>query len=1100
MDNHIKYLLPALKHDKASLHSDLDWNKIEINPEDIEISKGSSGVYDVSYFPTPWARLYMVEYAFKKIASSKSEATLTAEEIRLINWTLDLLEIIFFKNIYNIELVFEDVGQIREDNYFEKARKLFWEYDLPILIKEKLPNATYRVLGSTSPFSLVFPAYHRIKHSYPMGAERNLFDPNCNRVTLEERPRQFIDYLIYLSKGLRAEPLSPFKTFLLNNFQNKLLNANFSSEVETVEYTSSEGATKIASVFNEAQNADLLCLKKESFKLESDFQIIAQDENFGETIFISEKLLDKSTIFSNNAVKLSTDKSTLLSHRRDLLPGTIIRYNWISEFDIFSEKLIKLPYKIDSANYQIGISDNNQASRKDEYLLPLSDKYFSICGFADDLTHDISYSYDLIEAYGKLTASVKIPLKGHRDGYLIRKEYGSSSNNIVELDGNDNLWYVSVFPNFIVSGPLDNSVGTIDYFIDQFTEGGKPSFPINTELEFYKGSYTKINKLEVKSSSVRLKNKNHQSYDSLTNYMVSEAPRLIRYKLNLGFPPKPTIGFLIPAFKQKDILIDSNYPCGIAIDFGTSNSVVAIKKKDEDEPKLLNFENLKELVTIDKALISHNKAAILSYQDYSSKYFYNGQNISNPLRSLISYSKSSTEYQPYVDFNVFCNKDNLDIDSDLNKLTSEFKWKINNPDITNLAVPWVKSYIYNLLLLTKYELISIGDRVDYRNISLTWFYPLSFNQHQKITIRSIWPMVAKKVFPNIKCDAQGNDESIAPFFDSSFASAQIPIMNIDIGGGTTDICIMNGKKQIVKLSLPLAARNLIGDLYSKKDVPTYINGIVKRQIGEISHKKNGAHEGFILALQQLASKLESNEYIIETFKESSIVVWFFYYSILKYVKNVIETFYSAENSLSVYPHIIRFSGNGSRLIEALLHSETGRNVYEELERGDHSLNILTKKVFDVERNVGIEFNSNPKAATVLGVFKMPKDIESNSNTYAILGENISNYTFKTKLSEITISSSIPEISNSYVLNEFLPEFKEFMSSNIPTFATLSSKKQIELMDKFINKTTSSGNATAVLKYIQGGILDNGLIDAQVESSLLPYALQGLINEMTREGW
>ena len=42
-----------------------------------------------------------------------------------------------------------------------------------------------------------------------------------------------------------------------------------------------------------------------------------------------------------------------------------------------------------------------------------------------------------------------------------------------------------------------------------------------------------------------------------------------------------------------------------------------------------------------------------------------------------------------------------------NKISSEFKWKINNPDARDLARPWVENYIQNILTLIKYELIFI---------------------------------------------------------------------------------------------------------------------------------------------------------------------------------------------------------------------------------------------------------------------------------------------------------------------------------------------------------------------------------------------------------
>lgn len=1095
----LRYLLPPIDSKSANSDPKKDWAPILLKPEDL-LQSADDARYEVTTFPTPWARFHMVEYAFNKLAETKDEQALTNEEKRLITWTFDLLEMIFFRHVYNIDLVFESIPAFDKNNYFQKASHLFWEYETPILIKERLPNHTSRIIGSTSPFSLVFPAYHRItaKYDYPLGLSRRLFDTENADLNIKNRPALFLKYLIYIKENMKLASAKPMKLALQHLFSEDIATPGFDNLIEAVQYEETNHADQTLAIAGFAFH----CLKKEAFKLESDYEILHPDLSGSKVIFISDSVKDNKKIIKNFDLTIPVGKDNLKKLKnKDILPGTIIKYQWLTDTDMFTEKLIKLPYRIDPANYIIGRLSNHEHSKKEQYLLPLTDKYFTYAHWTEK-GHPIEYHYDLQDHFGRLMAEAKINLTGYQDGYPIKKEFDITKLEIIEIP----LWYVSVFPNFALKHPVP-SIGNIDYFIQLYSNGGNPSYPIQSSLEFYEKNYQEGKQLHFHEPVVRIANPNNPNFGILTNYKLARQPGLIRFTITLGYPGDNYHGFLIPKFIECAPKSDERYKCDIAVDFGTSNTAIAIKKKGEVEEaaEMMKFDSLKELATIDLSLQRENEPEITEFITCSSSYFYSSVNMSNPLRSLVCYASNKTEHEVLTSINAYTNKTNLTVDRN-NKVLPEFKWKINNPNLKDIATPIVENYISNILLLIKYELIASGEIIYYPGINLKWFYPLAFGQYQRTTIRSIWPKVAEEIFPGMKCDANGIDESIAPFFDSHERGMQNSIINIDIGGGTTDICILRGNKQLLKLSLPLAAGNLVGDLHvtrvdSNIEIPSIqANGIIKKKVGDALHAKHGAHQAFIQELNKLPKDRDKTAYIAETFKESSIIVWFYYYAILKYVKLVIDEFYPEQDVSDIYPEIIRFSGNGAKIIESLLASEHGMDTSTALYQRRHSLCLLSAKIFNNKNGISIKFNKNSKAATALGALNLPDNIDLNADNYELLGENFSGLTYKTPISTQTVDAGIPPIKESYVLSTLLPDFRSFLQDNKAMFTALSNGLQIQHMNKYLDLTIKSNNTLNIQRFIQGGINSMGLDNGPVNTSLLPFALQGIINEMTRISW
>src|ERR1044072_9281638 len=178
------------------------WHTFTMTNMTIELNEQDK-IDEVSALPTPWARMEFVNMVFSKWAgNTANEALLTLEEKHIINHTFDLLELIFYSNFYAVDLEFQSIADFREGNYFGKATDTFFQFPKPVLIKARR-SGTPVLLGSTSPYTLVYPAMHLIQESYPLGKGWNLFNRDTTDITpLNRRPKMFASFLAFIANKL----------------------------------------------------------------------------------------------------------------------------------------------------------------------------------------------------------------------------------------------------------------------------------------------------------------------------------------------------------------------------------------------------------------------------------------------------------------------------------------------------------------------------------------------------------------------------------------------------------------------------------------------------------------------------------------------------------------------------------------------------------------------------------------------------------------------------------------------------------------------------------------------------------------------------------
>lgn len=229
---------------------------------------------------------------------------------------------------------------------------------------------------------------------------------------------------------------------------------------------------------------------------------------------------------------------------------------------------------------------------------------------------------------------------------------------------------------------------------------------------------------------------------------------------------------------------------------------------------------------------------------------------------------------------------------------------------------------------------------DLRKTKLTWFYPVSMSHTRVQNMKSTWNECYKKYFFN----AQNIDfmvESVAPiiyYFDKIPTTSNL--INIDIGGGTTDIAFAKDKKVLGITSFKYAANVLFEDSFANNTNNGIVDYYRKRLSDLLSEKKgSGLDEinelkriaesatnqnpanmaSFLFSLRQnsLIAKAGINKDVVDFNSllrddgEYKIVFIIFYVSIIYHVAHIVKWKNLKE------PRHITFSGNGSRIVKIL---------------------------------------------------------------------------------------------------------------------------------------------------------------------------------------
>ena len=304
-----------------------------------------------------------------------------------------------------------------------------------------------------------------------------------------------------------------------------------------------------------------------------------------------------------------------------------------------------------------------------------------------------------------------------------------------------------------------------------------------------------------------------------------------------------------------------------------------------------------------------------------------------------------------------------------NRPKTDLKW--SNDDAQR-----VELYLDNLFLLMRNKVVLGGGGLE--NTKIVWFYPVSMTRARCTRFSDIWKKLYKKYFGEPTDDKLViMSESVAPYYYyKRDLGAKSNVVTIDIGGGTTDVYVVEENKPVMLSSFRFAANSVFGDGYN---FPPRSNGFVNTFKSDIQGALQANKQNELInAFKSIEDTDNSTDIIAfffslasnKAFRGRNVPVDFlemltkndklkytfvvFYGAILYYVAKMMKA-----KGLAL-PQTLAFSGNGSKTLKVLSTDKATLAKFAQL---------IFEKVFSQKytgSSLEVIYEDEPKLATCKG--------------------------------------------------------------------------------------------------------------------------------------
>lgn len=451
------------------------------------------------------------------------------------------------------------------------------------------------------------------------------------------------------------------------------------------------------------------------------------------------------------------------------LPDCGVPHTYLTPINFFEKKLIALPYTIDASRFagSIKIDDNYSA------LLPLKPMFFKYFKIADLQDRLIVKNTDT-----NIQLTLKIPVRNA----------GGTKNNVLELvqvyDKNTDICYLTnsvlkTHLNVGISPFFKSGIDAFDkYYIMLSMENASKYSP---ELKLYNQGSS--NELAIDEPIVRTKS-------PLTKYYAVDSFDYIRVVMTGNDEAHPAVSAIIlPKFETVQYIGNEQYY--YAVDFGTTNTHIAYAKMDGDAVSFGADDIKMQAVYLNQ--ISTTKNGIDNLGVAKAREFFpqimNGDSYTFPIRTVTGqngildenaalFSNTSIGFHYSKEFTTN------------NMYRTNIKWKFLHSVETEDKVR-AQRFFREILFMIKNHWVRQTDSNagnQYPVIMLTFPF-----DHSLRMIEEAWKKEYKEVFgvDNTIADdkIRTMTESLAPCYSliNGGDAAVNGILNVDIGGGTTDM-------------------------------------------------------------------------------------------------------------------------------------------------------------------------------------------------------------------------------------------------------------------------------------------------------------------------
>lgn len=1019
------------------------------DPAESNLTKAGNSI------PSPFARMYLFDTAFEVVNKSRNYSPKESNIYhRLISQCFDVLELLYMYNTYtqagkplsivrydcDTEFVNLENSQNRGHQLLGRTLKMFKGANFTnfylILYKNPQTNAD-EVIAASSPYSLFFTAADidlktHIDIRTPSG--HRLFSEVKHLADRSEEFKQYIKRLFMVSPTLMNSRIGEVG-YNIKQYVNNVLTKQYDAQYDIAAfYAQTEYSHLTFGVGNDSLNLAGLTWRVKNVasggnEMTNSSFIINTTKliNDKTPLVLKDGLQDVGMNYTNTIqiTKLTVDYyggSKPVAAR--VLPDIGIAYPYFTYGDIFEDFLLKVPYPIN--NERFCTAKQIEGAEDSQYLLPIKKEYLQLFK-ATEIEKQVTFK---VQPDKSVVVEVAVPLRNRAALPLtLSKKYSVDNPSDMKfgkiIEANFTVFVMPLFRFMPNSGLTHyNDYYKLLLVDNDFDKNG------NYQLKFFKDGED-MHMIDVLHPNPRI-TKNSSTGTSASIYYEISSPNLMADIQNgstkdcsfdyieVKYPQPERRGIndnnlqevralIIPKWVEKQQAGHRTFHA--AIDFGTSNTFVAIKELNAVQADSFSIgESDMQMACLIKPSDSSNTIAE-KYEKYAKKngvesgevveFFTqqkrgfmpmiigknNGSLYDYPFRTVVC-EDEQFENQPtklWQNINMgFTVLAEAGLQKHL-RFQTNIKWllgKGNANQRTKAGERLEAFFRQSLLLLRNKIVLNEGSIV---NTNLVWFAPLSLDIPAKNNFTKIWKKVFEQVFKVVTTNnLYFITESLAPYYYLTHPNHQqvIPglgnIVNIDIGGGTTDALFFRNDNGTMipeySTSFQFAGNALWGEGFGtgkRKD-----NGFLKMLYPAAMNKPINPNQddyktflntamirpefnsddvmGSLFAYDNIFSTSE----MLENDTELKFLLCLHYAATIYHLAQFIN-----HNNIEI-PRYFIFTGNGSNYIKILCS-----NNMEELQK---FTNVIFKKVCKPEKvetwnkNIRITLTDEPKKATAIG--------------------------------------------------------------------------------------------------------------------------------------
>ncbi len=1024
-----------------------DWNSSPAFPynsasrDTIEDPDGASARHEITSIPSPFARIDLIKTAFREVCKADKKThqiNLDGQTIfhKMVSDTLDVAEIFFNLDKYagkvevikwtpSLMLAELEQSSINGHRYLADALRKYMDSDAQTYNFSQLKNIyllnylkgpdELNIIGATSPATLFFSNANNLSYVNDIFfGEDKPFDSEYQ--PLYKRDFEFVKYLFALRKNITnfAGLFPEVETYLNATYkaigdQTKKTELNNITSIVLGDFDTIEVKDAQQNDFVEVLGYTLYKKANHSISTSSEFVIKSTKQQDKLPLILpidagnrySNLRYTTGKWGSNNRANYKENESDL-SKRKLPFDGSLHPYLTISDF--LEDTIIKVPHKMNTENYFDGHIKIDKPELS--FLLPLKPLFFNYFS-VEDLCGNMQDGKPMIDmnllSGESVDVTLRIPIKGNANVTYIeysRIYYNNSSTNIQNNEGNITELK---FTGFIMPHVSFNNVADSLYNVSCIQAA-------NAKIEFI--FFIGAEKLNLPPKTCR--NDNQVILTKADNYLVKgQKFDFIQVRCNTYQ------GVIIPKFKQQHTVETFEF----AVDLGTSNTHIEYRKGNE-QPKEFSFttsdRELCEMFIPQKNEYGYiedlkSETEIIE-KDFIPCEIGHGD-FKFPTRTVLSCSKTvdwSKNVDPFTLVNL-----PFTYDKRAELTYNNYKYNIKWGSGDELRV--MESYVRCLMLIIRNKVLL--NNGDLSKTKITWFYPISMPPKRLRRLKETWNEAFKEYFGDGVTNSMTESAAPIQYFFKRY-STTTSLVNVDIGGGTTDIAFAKDKKISHVTSFRFAANDIFENAFSELDAHNGIIDYYKNKILKILEEKNlaelvsaynnvnnehpsnmasflfGLKDNSFLKASGINEKSIDFNYLLQEDENFKIVFIVFYTSIIYHIAQIIKTL-----GLEV-PRHISFSGNGSKVIRVITTDTKILAKYTKL-----IFERVLGKSYDKELELlGLDKDSNPKDSTCKGgliggeegdiqdkiiVFKSDcTGFVSNSDTYATITKSYKANTVK----------------------------------------------------------------------------------------------------------